>query len=96
VYGLFEAVGDVILENGALFEGELIAGGRLIIEEGAELRGELKSKSLQVAGRLLCGIADTGPCLLQATAVVQGDIRSTKMLINEGATFIGKHEQKRS
>lgn len=89
--GSLETRGDVILESGCQFEGELIAGGRVTIEEGARFLGDLRSKALQVDGNLNCGLAETGLCLIRPTGCVLGDLMFTRIVVNEGGTFIGKH-----
>lgn len=92
--GSLEVDSDLVLLTGAKIEGEVFVKGKLTIEEGAQFLGNVTSDSLVVAGNLSSGMTDTGRCELKSTAVVCGDIRSTRMLIEPGATFIGKHETK--
>src|SRR6266576_1431285 len=55
-------------------EGEINSDGVLTIGENADIRGEVKTKSITVYGK------------------VQGDLKAARLVIEEGATFIGKSE----
>ncbi len=73
-------------------EGEITSQGTLTVGENAEIRGEIKTKSATVHGRVTGNITVEERCELKARAVLHGDLKATRLVIEEGATFIGKSE----
>ena len=73
-------------------EGEITSQGTLTVGENAEIRGEIKTKSATVHGRVIGNITVEERCELKARAVLHGDLKATRLVIEEGATFIGKSE----
>ncbi len=73
-------------------EGEITSQGILTVGENAEIRGEIKTKSATVHGRVTGNITVEERCELKARAVLHGDLKATRLVIEEGATFIGKSE----
>ena len=73
-------------------EGEITSGGILTIGENAEIRGEVKTKSVTVYGKVHGNITVEERCELKARAVLQGDLKAARLVVEEGATFVGKSE----
>src|SRR6476660_5079490 len=73
-------------------EGEIASPGNLTVGENAEIRGEIKTKSVTVHGKVHGNITVEERCELKARAVLQGDLKATRLVIEDGATFIGKSE----
>ena len=73
-------------------EGEITSSGILIVGENAEIRGEIKTKSVTVLGKVHGNITVDERCELKARAVLQGDLKAARLVIEEGATFVGKSE----
>jgi len=51
---------------------------------------EIKVKSITVYGKLQGNITVGERCELKSTATMQGDLKAPRLVIEEGATFIGK------
>lgn len=74
-------------------EGEIIsAGGILIVGENAEVRGEIKTRSVTVHGKVNGNITVEERCELKGRAQLIGDLKAARLVIEEGATFVGKSE----
>lgn len=73
-------------------EGEISSPGNLTVGENAEIRGEIKTKSVTVHGKVHGNITVDERCELKARAVLQGDLKAARLVIEEGATFVGKSE----
>ncbi len=73
-------------------EGEINSDGVLTIGENADIRGEIKTKSITVYGRVHGNITVGERCELKARCTLQGDLKAARLVIEEGATFIGKSE----
>jgi len=73
-------------------EGEITSTGVLTVGENAEIRGEIKTKSATVYGKVHGNITVDERCELKSRAVLQGDLKAARLVIEEGATFVGKSE----
>lgn len=73
-------------------EGEIISPGILIVGENAEVRGEIKTKSVTVHGKVHGNITVEERCELKGRAQLIGDLKAARLVIEEGATFVGKSE----
>jgi len=74
-------------------EGEIFsAAGVLIIGENAEIRGEIKTKSVTVLGKVNGNITVEERCELKGRSQLIGDLKAARLVIEEGATFVGKSE----
>src|SRR3984957_5209306 len=73
-------------------EGEINSEGVLTIGENADIRGEIKTKSITVFGKVQGNITVSERCELKSKCTLQGDLKAARLIIEEGATFIGKSE----
>jgi len=73
-------------------EGDINSDGILTVGENAEIRGEIKTKSITVYGKVHGNITVSERCELKSKCVLQGDLKAARLTIEEGATFIGKSE----
>jgi cytoskeletal protein CcmA (bactofilin family) len=73
-------------------EGEINSEGVLTIGENADIRGEIKTKSITVFGKVQGNITVTERCELKSKCSLQGDLKAARLIIEEGATFVGKSE----
>ena len=73
-------------------EGEIHSDGVLTIGENADIRGEIKTKSITVYGKVQGNITVGERCELKSRCTLQGDLKATRLIIEDGATFIGKSE----
>jgi cytoskeletal protein CcmA (bactofilin family) len=73
-------------------EGEINSPGSLTVGENAEVRGEIKTKSVIVLGKVNGNITVEERCELKGRAQLIGDLKAARLVIEEGATFVGKSE----
>jgi cytoskeletal protein CcmA (bactofilin family) len=73
-------------------EGEINSDGVLTIGENADIRGEIKTKSITVYGKVHGNITVGERCELKSKCTLQGDLKAARLVIEEGATFVGKSE----
>ena len=73
-------------------EGEINSDGILTIGENADIRGEIKTKSITVYGKVHGNITVAERCELKSKCVLQGDLKASRLIIEEGATLIVKPE----
>ena len=70
-------------------EGTIDSTGTLTIGEHARIRGEIRTKSVKVRGRVEGNIFVTECCELQAGCTLRGDIEAPRLAVSEDATFLG-------
>lgn len=91
-----EIKGTIRFESELIFdgkiEGEIQSEGTLVIGKNAEVRGEVKTKSVTVHGTVFGNITVTERAELKASSQLTGDLTASRIVIEEGATFIGKSE----
>jgi len=91
-----EIKGDIKFQNELTIdgkvEGTITSAGVLTIGENAEIRGEIKTKTVTVLGKVTGNITVDERCELKGRAVLQGDLKAARLVIEDGATFVGKSE----
>jgi cytoskeletal protein CcmA (bactofilin family) len=74
-------------------EGEISSGdGILTIGENGDVRGEIKAKSVIVMGKVQGNVTVAERCELRSRSALIGDLHASRLIIEEGATFVGKSE----
>jgi cytoskeletal protein CcmA (bactofilin family) len=73
-------------------DGEIISKDTLIASDGAFLQGEISVGTLILSGKVVGNINAGQKAHLLAPADVQGNIKTPKLIIEEGVTFDGKCE----
>ena len=87
-----EILGSITLQRELLIDGkvqgQINSDGVLTIGENADIGGEIKAKSVTVHGKVHGNIT-TERCELKSQCTLQGDLKAARLIIEEGATFIG-------
>jgi cytoskeletal protein CcmA (bactofilin family) len=73
-------------------DGEIVSKDTLIASDGAFLQGEISVGTLILSGKIVGNINAGQKVHLLAPANVQGNIKTPKLIIEEGVTFDGKCE----
>ena len=86
--------GEVKFEKGlrllGQFDGEIATKGNLLVAEGARLTGEVKAGSVRIDGTMSGNLEVTGKVHLTASAKLEGDLRTARLEVADGATFVGR------
>lgn len=70
-------------------EGTIDSPGKLSIGEHAQVKGEIKAKSVTVRGTIEGNILATERCELAAGCSLHGDIEAPRLVVDENAAFVG-------
>jgi cytoskeletal protein CcmA (bactofilin family) len=74
-------------------EGEISSNdGVLTVGEHGDVHGEVKAKSVIVMGKVHGNITVQERCELRSRSQLIGDLKAARLIIEEGATFVGKSE----
>lgn len=75
---------------GGKVEGEIISEGLLIVEEGAIINAEARVEDIVIQGHFRGSLESTGKVELSSSAIFEGDIHTSSLVIQEGAQFNGR------
>jgi cytoskeletal protein CcmA (bactofilin family) len=89
--------GTIRFESELIFdgkiEGEIVSeGGSLTLGKNANVQGEVKTKAVVLHGTVTGNICVSERCELKASSQLTGDLTAQRIIIEEGATFVGKSE----
>ena len=88
VVGNIETDTDIRI-SGSL-EGELTANARTIISESGKVVGKIFVDEAVIAGNVDGEVRVKGLLTLKGSAVIDGEVHSGRLVVEEGATFNGK------
>jgi cytoskeletal protein CcmA (bactofilin family) len=72
------------------FEGEIISGGKLVIEDSGQLTGEAHADHIRVNGEVKGNLDGGQKVELSESARMEGDLKTSRLEIAEGAVFVGR------
>ena len=81
---------DLIIDG--KIEGEVVSDGALTVGENAQIKGEVKTRSVIIFGKVEGNVSVQERCELKSNAVLIGDISAGTLAIEEGATFMGQSQ----
>jgi cytoskeletal protein CcmA (bactofilin family) len=70
-------------------EGKIVSKGKVSFGQGASIVAEVAVGEAKIEGTFKGNLSAANRIELASTAHVMGDVRSTKLVIAEGATFVG-------
>jgi cytoskeletal protein CcmA (bactofilin family) len=87
IKGTLKFSNDLIIDG--RIEGEIMSEGDLTVGENANVKADIRTRSVTVFGKVQGNIFVTDRCELKQNAELQGDVTAGKLAIEEGATFMG-------
>ncbi len=90
IKGTLKFTGELTFEG--KLEGEIHTDGTLNLGDSAVINGNIEAQSVVVRGKITGNINAKEKIDIKAKAELFGDIRATKLVIEEGVTFVGKTE----
>ena len=91
---------DIQIHGSVTFRGELAFGGQLTggsirgpvltVGPASNITGNIESEALVLLGTVTGEVVVEGKCELKESAKLIGDLTASKLVMGEGATFIGK------
>jgi cytoskeletal protein CcmA (bactofilin family) len=90
IKGNIKFAGELTFEG--KLDGEINTDGALTLGDSAVINGNISAQSVVVRGKVSGNISAKEKIEIKAKAEVFGDLRATKLAIEEGVTFVGKTE----
>jgi cytoskeletal protein CcmA (bactofilin family) len=91
-----EVKGSIKFDEELIFdgklEGEVQSEGTLILGENSDVQGEIRTRSVSLSGKVQGNITVEEKCELKGRAQLIGDLKAARLVIEEGATFVGRSE----
>ncbi|MCL4538812.1 MAG: polymer-forming cytoskeletal protein [Bacteroidetes bacterium] len=72
--------------------GDIALSGDLVIGMSGEITGNIDAQAVTVSGKITGNLNVKNKLVLEPKARIKGDIRASKLVIDEGAVFDGKCE----
>jgi len=88
ITGNLAATGDIVVAG--VIEGEVTSQGRVTIANGGAVKGRVSATEIVIEGKLLGDSVATKSLSLLGTAQVRGDISTPVVVIEPGASFVGR------
>ena len=90
IKGNLKFAGELTFEG--KLDGEIHTDGVLNLGDTAVINGNINAQTVVVRGKLTGNINAKEKIEIKAKAELFGDIRATKLIVEEGVTFVGKTE----
>jgi cytoskeletal protein CcmA (bactofilin family) len=90
IKGNLKFAGELTFEG--KLEGEINSEGTLNLGDSAVINGNVNATTVVIRGKLNGNVVAKDKIEIKTKAEVFGDIRSSKLVIEEGVTFVGKTE----
>ena len=90
IKGNLKFTGELTFEG--KLEGEIQSEGVLNLGDSAIVNGNINVQSVVVRGKINGNITAKDKIEIKAKAEMFGDVRSAKLVVEEGVTFVGKTE----
>ena len=85
--------GQLTFEKGVkvlgTFEGQIDTKGELVVASGSHVQADIEAGSIAVEGEVKGNMAASDLIELKQTAQLQGDIRCGRLIVIDGASFVG-------
>jgi len=85
--------GELTFEKGVRVdgsvEGKITTKGHLAVSQNGRMKADVSAGTIVVEGQVTGNLTSSDRIELRKTARLQGDIRASKLLVAEGATFVG-------
>jgi cytoskeletal protein CcmA (bactofilin family) len=90
IKGTLKFAGELTFDG--KLEGDITSDGTLNLSDNAVIKGNLDVSSVVLRGKINGNVTAKEKIEIKAKTELFGDIRSPKLVIEEGVTFVGKSE----
>jgi len=73
-------------------KGELITANTITIGADGMVEGNISAKDIIVGGRVIGSLNATGRIILESKSILNGDLRTSRLVVEDGATFNGSSD----
>lgn len=88
--------GDLSFQGGVRvdgqFEGTIQTAGRVLVSKAGRLKAEVKAGQVVLEGQVEGNVSAEERVEIRGSANLKGDVKATRLLVAEGATWVGRCE----
>lgn len=77
------------IEVDGTINGDITANGKVTVKENGQISGEIRAEVISIGGKVVGSINAREKAILEAKAVLQGDIVTKILVVEAGAIFDG-------
>jgi cytoskeletal protein CcmA (bactofilin family) len=88
--GTIKFQGELIFDG--KFKGEVIEGTALTLGESSVVEADIRTDHLTISGIVRGDVTVGEKCYLKPTAHLEGDLKTARLVMDDGATFIGSSQ----
>jgi cytoskeletal protein CcmA (bactofilin family) len=93
IQGDIQCNGDIRIDGEVI--GNVTVGQKLVVGATGSIKGNVVASEVSVSGTILGNIQAENATILMGKSVVNGDISTAQIVIEQGGSFNGKCEMKR-
>ena len=86
--------GEVIVDKGLRVDGQIEGAvstkGKVFVGKTGQLKAEIHAGMVSIEGKVTGNVTATDRVQIDASGLVYGDLTAGKLVVSEGATFVGK------
>lgn len=86
--------GNINVQNSLRIDGTIIGNiqctDTVIVGKEGRVKGEIKAKDVLISGSVQGQILVENKVYLEAKSIIEGDVKASRLVVDEGATFDGK------
>lgn len=71
-------------------DGKIDATGALVVDSGAEVRADIRARSVLVKGKVKGDVTADEIVFVSSTGVLEGDIKASRVALEPGCVFSGR------
>lgn len=86
--GKLKASGSIRVDGRIV--GDVVATQNISVGTSGDVEGNLNAKGVTIGGKVRGSVIAQEKLVFESKAVVKGDIRAARLVVDEGATFDGK------
>lgn len=90
IRGTLKFAGELTFEG--KLEGEIVSEGTLHLGDSAVVKGDISVGSVVMRGKIQGNVTARDRIEIKAKTELFGDIKASKLVVEEGVTFVGKSE----
>lgn len=90
IVGSVKCTGSIEIKG--KLDGDLTCGGKAVIGETAVINGALNVEAISILGQVDGNITAKDRIEMKSSARVNGDIKSKRLTVEDGVSFVGKSE----
>ncbi len=73
-------------------KGELISTETVTIGSGGSVEGDVSARDIVLGGKVTGKLTATGKVVMEGTSILTGDLKTTRLVVEEGSQFNGKSD----